>query len=149
MTQISRRFLDEKVLSRILDVFLSTLIDIKSLDDARAFFNSVLSDTEQVMLAKRLAIALLLEKGYDYRSIEKLLKVSTTTIHSVNLKRRIFSREFSRTASKFKGREDWEKFWDEMEAVRAELSGMVGGFRKKALAEAGKRVFEKRRQRPF
>lgn len=36
------------------------------------------------MLAKRLGIALLLEKGYDYRTIQRILRVSFPTITSVN-----------------------------------------------------------------
>ncbi len=37
------------------------------------------------MLSKRLAIALLLQKDYDYRTIQKIIRVSAATIASVNM----------------------------------------------------------------
>ena len=48
--------------------------------DVRNFLNSLLTKTEKIMLAKRLAIAFLLNKNYNYRDISDALKVSTATV---------------------------------------------------------------------
>ena len=43
-------------------------------------FDSLFTKTERLMLAKRLAIALLLERGRSYKDISRVLKVSSVTI---------------------------------------------------------------------
>lgn len=151
MPQVSRRVLDEKIKQRILDCFLLTLVDLKDLSDARAFFDAVLTQTEQMMLAKRLAIALLLEKGYDYRTIERVLKVSTATTAAVNNKRGILNQAFNRTVSKFLSRENKEQFWDEIEAVLGEVGSIVAGpYHKKTVSTlVNYHLRQKQKNRPF
>jgi len=61
------------------------LADLKSSADVKEFLTDLLTPTEKVMLAKRLAIALMLIKSYDYSSIRSTLKVSPQTIGSVSL----------------------------------------------------------------
>jgi len=46
----------------------------------RAMIETLLTSTEQIMLAKRLAVIVMLERGYTYYRIMKTLKVSTSTI---------------------------------------------------------------------
>ena len=101
------------------------------------------------MLAKRLAIAFLLEKGYSYAVIGKLLRVSSTTVHFVNLKKRSLPEAFTKTLRKFLKREEKEEFLDELEMAAAEIASMISGFRKKHIAEAGKKIYERKRNRPF
>lgn len=45
----------------------------------------LLTPTERIMLAKRLAIAAFLIEGLPYHAISEMLKVSTSTIGRVNL----------------------------------------------------------------
>jgi len=85
MAQISKYPISHQLTERIFELFLKTLIEIKSSDEAERFITEFLTPTEKVVLAKRITIALLLEKGYDYRSIQQLLHVSAPTIRSVNL----------------------------------------------------------------
>lgn len=44
------------------------------------FLNDLLTKTERTMLAKRLAIAVMLDVGYPFRVISRLLKVSEATV---------------------------------------------------------------------
>ncbi len=149
MSQVSKKFLDEKVRQRILEVFLTTLIDLKNTSDAQAFFDCLLTETEKTMLAKRLVIAILLAKNYDYRTISRLLKVSTTTVHTVNLKKQFLPQAFSQTVSKFMSREEWEKFWDEIEEAAPDVSSILGSFKLKRKAAAMSGIYERQKQRPF
>lgn len=84
MTKVSRRFLDKELENRIFEVFLKTIVDIKTPNDAQAFIDDLLSPTEQIMLVKRLAIAVLLAKGKTYDEIDDTLKVSRATIMRVS-----------------------------------------------------------------
>lgn len=85
MSQISKYPISKQISDRIFEIFLNTLVNIRSKNEANEFISDLLTPTEKVMLAKRLAIAFLLEKNYDYRTIQSLIRVSTGTIASVNL----------------------------------------------------------------
>ena len=83
MPQVSKYPIPQEVYNRIFEVFLKTVARLTTRAQVWNFFKEFLSPTEQIMLAKRLSIAFLLAKEYDYREISKILKVSTATIASV------------------------------------------------------------------
>ncbi len=85
MSQVSKYPISKLVADRIFDVFIKTLVSVKNKNEADDFADDLFSPTEKIMLAKRLAIAFLLIKGYQYREISKVLRVSLGTIASVNL----------------------------------------------------------------
>ena len=80
MTQVSRLPLPKKLEEQMYTLFRRVLSELHSEGDITDFLDDLLTPTEKVMLAKRLAIAFLLEKGYDQRAIHTILKVSTTTV---------------------------------------------------------------------
>ena len=84
MSQVSKYPIAKDIADRIFEIFLKTFVEIKNKEIADQFISDLLTPTEKIMLAKRLAIAFLLEKNYDYRTIQKIIKVSTGTITSVN-----------------------------------------------------------------
>lgn len=84
MAQVSKYPIPKNVADRIFDVFIKTLIKIKDTQDAQNLANDLFSPTEKIMLAKRLAIAFLLMKDYQYREISQILRVSLATISSVS-----------------------------------------------------------------
>lgn len=66
--------------------FLSdTVAKLRTKEQVSGFFEEFLTPTEKVMLAKRLAIGILIAKRYSYREISDLLKMSTSTIAIYNL----------------------------------------------------------------
>lgn len=73
----------KEVEKRVYEVFEKSVADIRKPEDVRNFITDLLTPTEKIMLAKRLAIAVLLSKDYGYRSISRILKVSFATINSV------------------------------------------------------------------
>ncbi len=113
MTQVSRYPISKKVADRIFEVFLKTLVDIKSNKQANEFISDLLTPTEKIMLAKRLAIAFLLEKGYDYRTIQKIIRVSAPTITSVNNARKYGSEGYKRLVAKIIREEKLINFFEE------------------------------------
>ena len=80
MPHISRRKVKRKVYSKmesnLVDIFLSS----RSKSEIAQLINTLLTPTERVMLAKRIAIILMLNNGYSFRAIEKSLKVTLQTV---------------------------------------------------------------------
>ena len=85
MSKISRRFLDKELANTIFEVFLKTIVDIRTPVEAKNFIEDLLSPAERIMIIKRLAIAVLLTKGKTYEYIDHTLKVSRATIMNVSL----------------------------------------------------------------
>ena len=84
MTQVSRRFLDKKTQEYIFQTFISATSKLSSPSLTQSFLQDLLTPTEQIMLAKRLCIAYMLQKNYPQRAIANTLKLSTTTITRVS-----------------------------------------------------------------
>ncbi len=84
MTQVSAQFIDPKVEKKIQKLFSDCIKRCQDDDTVAAFLDDLLTPTEKVMLAKRVAIALMILKGNTYEQIENKLKVSKPTIWKVN-----------------------------------------------------------------
>jgi hypothetical protein len=63
------------------------------------------------MLAKRLAIAVLLAKGYQYKTIQEILKVSKPTIALVNLSLRYEGKGYKKFVEQILKEEKMSEFW--------------------------------------
>jgi uncharacterized protein YerC len=83
MSQISKYPVSKEVYNRIFDILINTITGLYSKKSSSSFIRELLTPTEQIMLAKRLAIAFLLSKNYKHREISKILRVSTSTINRV------------------------------------------------------------------
>ena len=80
MAQISKRYIDQTMLSRINELLfdlLLTLVDKKEVNDV---LNELLTPTEKTMISKRVACFYLLIKKVPIREIEDTLKISTCTV---------------------------------------------------------------------
>lgn len=113
MSQISKYPLSQHVLERIFEIFLKSFIEIKNKEEADQFLSDLLTPTEKVMLAKRLTIAFLLEKGYDYQAVQKIVHVSTATIASVNLSRQYGSKGYTTLLTKITKEENLSALFDD------------------------------------
>lgn len=111
MTQVSKYPIPKNVADRIFDIFIKTLIKIRDSSDAQNLASDLFSPTERIMLAKRLAIAFLLMKDYPYREISKLLRVSLTTIASVNLSLKFGSGGYTTILERISREEKLEEFF--------------------------------------
>ena len=71
------------IAERLFQNFWEMFANIKQARQIQLFLEDFLSPTEKIMLAKRMAIAILFSKGYDHRTISSMLKVSTTTVNNI------------------------------------------------------------------
>ncbi|MBI2442981.1 MAG: hypothetical protein HYV40_03700 [Candidatus Levybacteria bacterium] len=111
MAQVSKYPISNVVAERIFDLFVGSVVMVKGKEEAEAYLSDVLSPTEKIMIAKRIAIAYLLSKGYQYRDISKILRVSLTTIASVNLSLRYGKGGYTTILSKIEKNENLEQFF--------------------------------------
>lgn len=85
MTHVSRKKLPDKVLRQILDSFLFVLTSTKKKEEMSKFLDAFLSNTEKIMLAKRLAIVFLLSEAVEETKISEILKVTQSTVSRIKL----------------------------------------------------------------
>ncbi len=109
MSQVSRNLMRKEVGERLNGIFESSISYLKTADTVRDFISDLLTSTEKIMLAKRLGIAVLLDKGYDYRSVCRVLKVSSGTINSVIKQRSINGKGYGYVIDKILKDEKSEK----------------------------------------
>jgi uncharacterized protein YerC len=83
MPQVSQRPLKKEVWERIFNLFVHSVARITDNDELARFLLELLTPTERIMLAKRLAIALMLAKGNQYGVIKEKLHVTSSTISAV------------------------------------------------------------------
>lgn len=121
MTQISRRPLRKEVEERVFEVFLETIAMVSTRTQVRKLLEDWLSPTEKVMLAKRLAIALLLTKQYDQRSIANVLKVGLETVNKVNRALRDGTGGYEMVMKVFLKQEKHNAFWQKVDDMLADI----------------------------
>lgn len=80
MPKISKNKLDKAAYDFISGNLIAALANLSEKKDIASLLDSLFTQTERLMLAKRLAIAVLLERGLSYKRIGGLLKVSSVTI---------------------------------------------------------------------
>lgn len=80
MTQLSRNPIHKDVFFEIRDDFILLLSQLRGQAETKLFFYDFFTKTERVMFAKRLAVALMIRKGFQYKDIQYILHVSSATI---------------------------------------------------------------------
>ena len=69
MAQVSRRKMNEGVEQKIFSLFSEVLVSLNKKEEVENFLVDLLSPSERTMLTKRLSIAFLLSRGYNYEEI--------------------------------------------------------------------------------
>lgn len=121
MSQVSNYPLNKEIEERMFGIFWQTLAQLNTTSSVYKFLNDLLTSTEKIMLAKRLSIALLLIKGYDYRTISKSLRVSTATIMLINAWLKTGGEGYKMVIKKILQEEKTEDFWDNFEEKMSNL----------------------------
>ncbi|MBI5127157.1 hypothetical protein HZA76_01750 [Candidatus Roizmanbacteria bacterium] len=80
MTRISRFPVDDKVLEKLYLLMFEVVSSMDEEEEFSKIINELLSPTEKIMIAKRIAIIYLLMKKINYTNISDVLKVSSETI---------------------------------------------------------------------
>ena len=126
MTQVSRRPIHKDVEKRIFEVFKETISALKDSEEIDNFLEEFLSPVEKIMLAKRLSIAVLLEKGYDYRSIAGILRVTPPTIAAVSISLKYSGKGYKKAVEKILRDEKMNEFWQKIEDFLAKIPKSKG-----------------------
>lgn len=149
MARISKRKLDPQLEERCFTIFWQHVADLKTPHLTREFLQSLLSYPEQLMLAKRLAIAVLLYRGYTYSQIDRTLKVSKATVASVHKQIMLDSSGYKKAARMILERRQADAVWDGLEEILLKLSlpKAYGSAKWQAKHEQGKNLAKRKRQR--
>ncbi|OGF63456.1 hypothetical protein A2926_00840 [Candidatus Giovannonibacteria bacterium RIFCSPLOWO2_01_FULL_44_40] len=137
MPHVSRKKLKKKVFVKIGEQLADRICKTSSPAEIRWFLNEILTRTEQIMLAKRLAIILMLRKRYSFRTIQKTLKVTPQTV--LRFWRKTKKPSFQVIVNKISEDKGWGNFLEWLEAFL--LVGMPprsGPGRWKAMERAGR-----------
>jgi uncharacterized protein YerC len=81
--QVSKRKVNKILDNEISKIFYQLITDIKSPDEAKEVLGCLLSDTEVVVMIKRLAVGYWLTKKRSYGVISENLKISSATVASI------------------------------------------------------------------
>lgn len=76
--------MSKNIEAQVYKILYQVLADCKSDVSMEIILRSLLSEGELASIAKRLAIAVFLDKGQSYEHIKDVLKVSSATIASVS-----------------------------------------------------------------
>lgn len=85
MPHVSRNKLSKQAEYQLIDSFNQVLTKIIKNDEMTSFLNSLLTPTEKIMLAKRLAIIVLIEEGLTDSQIANILNVTRITVSKMQL----------------------------------------------------------------
>lgn len=123
MGRVSKRRIDPEIEERIFEIFWDYLAALRDPKDIHEFLISLLSFTEQVMIAKRLAIAVLLARGYNYEEIDQTLKVSKSTVGTVHKQILIGAPGYKKAVEHILRREKLESLWNSLDEIMIKISG--------------------------
>jgi len=82
--RISKKQISPQKEKELLQTFFQLIVDLKNPQEAERVFKGLLTETEIIMVAKRLAIAKGLSEGTSYNEIRKKFKVSSATISQIS-----------------------------------------------------------------
>ena len=119
MPHVSQKTLKPQVFRKMSDGFMRITAALGKESNARSFLGELLTDTERVMLAKRLAAIVMLCRGYSGYKIRIALKLSASTVarlqgHMENDTFPYLERLFGK-ARRSKKRQATEEFWDALD----------------------------------
>ena len=80
MVHLSKRYFEKEKLKKLYQLFFEIVSRSTTKDNFLLIVSDILSPSEQVMVAKRIAIIYLLTKGLNQTDISEYMKVSRATV---------------------------------------------------------------------
>jgi uncharacterized protein YerC len=114
MTQVSRWPLKQEMWEKLFDLFLHSMASVTKKGEMSLFLHDLLSLTERIMLAKRLAIALMLSKNNGYGAIREKLHVTPNTIAKVQRQLQEGRGGLTIALEKIFSQQNKEMLWEEL-----------------------------------
>lgn len=85
MAQLSTQYIKPEIKNKLNSLLIDCINKCSTSTLAADFIDDLLTDTEKVMFAKRIGIALMLQKKIGAREIIQTLKVSLPTVYKVKM----------------------------------------------------------------
>ena len=126
MPQVSKIKLDQDLESALREQFWYSLGFANNSIKARDFFSDLLSSTEQMMLAKRLAAAVLVTRGKSSTYIHNSIHLSYSTISSVSSWVKNSKTSTNRLLKQIANEKRWEEILDKIEEIIDKIHPMPG-----------------------
>lgn len=125
MPHISKQKLDSKTQVKLFKQ-LTSLCTAVSKKGTQDFLDNLLTDTEKLMLSKRLAAVIMLHEGYSQYAVEHTLALSSSTIAKIRTE--YTSGKFDSICAAFsKQKHEKEEFWHTIEVLsRLGMPSMTG-----------------------
>ena len=117
MPQVSKRVLSKDIEEKMFKLFFQSFARLSKSSEIQKFLEDLLGPVERIMLAKRLAIALLLARGYSYDSIKQTLRVSSETVARVNIALNHSGDGYKMVVDKILEDRQMTEFWEKIEDV--------------------------------
>lgn len=108
MPHVSKRKIEPKIQKHTLDSFTLLLKDLDNVPDTEKFLTSILSETERLMIAKRIVAAFLLRHNIESEKIQDILKLTPATISRLKLWIQTHQEGFDVIFDKLKKQRRWK-----------------------------------------
>lgn len=106
--------------------FWRSISALRDADTVASFFSDFLSDTEEIMLAKRFTIAVLLLRGRRPKDIKDILHVSNSATGSVSAWLKNAKPKTIATLERVIKQSNWEEFIDSIQATIDDMPPVYG-----------------------
>lgn len=121
--------------------FWQSISFLSTADDASVFLSDFLSDTEELMLAKRFAMAVLLHRGKRPKDVKAMLHVSNSATGAVSAWLKNANPKTIATLEKIIQKSNWDRFIDKLDALFYNLPPRYGT----DWSRRGKEIFKAKR----
>lgn len=126
MTRVSKHLLDSALKDEMFRQFWLSLSFLHDAHTVSSFFTDLLSDAEEVMLAKRFTVAVLLMRGRNFSDIKSTIHVSDSTISSVNAWLKNAKPRTRQVLELIINETRWQKLLDQVDALLDKLPSAYG-----------------------
>ena len=117
MPHVSKNKLDQKTLYQISEKLFKAVKHLKREKEVSQFFSDLLTKTERIMLAKRLAIIIMLDAEYPFKVISRALKVSESTVSSMKDRSDRGGDGYQLVLQRLKKEQMWKDFFKSIEKI--------------------------------
>src|SRR5579872_44203 len=127
MTHLSRNRLDKETEKELINKLSLALNHVKNAADMSSLLTNLLTDTERLMIAKRLAIITLLDEGLPDAHIAEVLHVTRITVAKMRYYNEARGNGFSLALSRLKSVKPFEEFKQMLLSLATYSARAAGG----------------------
>ncbi len=115
MAFVSKKPLNEGVQAQLNRQLIRTIVGLRTVSGGTHFISELLTDTEQIMLAKRLMVIFMLAEGVSQYRIKKILNISSSTV--ARTARLMDGGAFHHLTQMCRKKKSREILWNELENI--------------------------------